>query len=68
LCKLDAELLGKSFGFSDAIVDPVDVCLFRNDQGLSSCNCEQKHDDTDNARNQTDSTAFWRGAIDESKA
>jgi hypothetical protein len=68
LCKLDAELFRKGFRCGNAIVDAVDMRLLRDNQCLCCSNCEQEHNNANDARNQTDSTAFWRGAIDESKA
>jgi hypothetical protein len=68
LCKLDTEKLGASFRFGNAIVDAINVRLFRNDQGLSSCDCEKHNDHAHDTRNQTDTATFGRSAIDKSKS
>jgi hypothetical protein len=68
LCKLDTEKLGASFRFSNAIVDAIDVRLFRNDQGLSGCDCEKHNHYADDTSNQTDTATFGRSAIDKSKS
>jgi hypothetical protein len=68
LCKLDTEKLGASFRFGNAIVDAIDVRLFRNDQGLGGCDCEKHNHYADDTSNQTDTATFGRSAIDKSKS
>jgi hypothetical protein len=68
LCKLNTEKLGTSFRFGNAIVDAIDVRLFRNDQGLGSCDCEKHNHYADDTSNQTDTATFRCSAIDKSKS
>jgi hypothetical protein len=68
LGKLNTEKFGTSFRFSNAIVDAINVRLFRNDQGLGGCDCEEHNDHAEDTRNQTDTATFRRSAIDKSKS
>ena len=68
LGKLDAKLLRTRFCLRNAIVDAINVRLFRNDQGLRGCNCEKNDDDADHARNQADAATFRGRAIDKAES
>jgi hypothetical protein len=68
LGKLNSEVFGKSFRFSNTVIDTINVRLFRNDQRLGACDCEKHNNHADDTGNQTDTTTFRCSAIDKSKS